>query len=144
MPAGRAARASMDLHAGASLPLLAFQHHVGSMYIPPAALEFVCELGVGEFCLVEKARLRSQHPSEGSAHSGSTSGGGTAASSSNASAAMVKQQEEGQPASAAGGASAAAAEAVVVKSYVPHVIATPEDLRELLLEAGRLKWLSHP
>lgn len=33
---------------------------------------------------------------------------------------------------------------VVVKSYKPYVIATPEDFRELLMEAGKLSRLSHP
>jgi hypothetical protein len=33
---------------------------------------------------------------------------------------------------------------VVCKAYKPGVIATPEDFRELLLEAGKLARLSHP
>jgi hypothetical protein len=33
---------------------------------------------------------------------------------------------------------------VVVKTYKPGVIATAEDFRELLMEAGKLSRLSHP
>jgi hypothetical protein len=33
---------------------------------------------------------------------------------------------------------------VVVKAYKPDVIATPEDFRELLMEAGKLARLAHP
>lgn len=33
---------------------------------------------------------------------------------------------------------------VVVKSYRPCVVATPEDFRELLMEAGKLARLDHP
>ncbi len=87
------------------LPLVAFQHHVGPLYLDPARLDFVSELGVGEFALVEKGRLR--------------------------------------PASD-GSVQHTAGDDVVVKSYAPHVMATPEDVRELLLEANRLKRFHHP
>lgn len=33
---------------------------------------------------------------------------------------------------------------VVVKGWKPHVIATPQDFRELLLEASKLQRLRHP
>lgn len=82
----------------ANIPLLAFKHHVGSLYLDPADLEFVCELGLGELALVEKGRWRN--------------GGQTVS--------------------------------VVIKGYKPHVIATPQDFRELLLEASKLKRLQHP
>ena len=83
----------------ATLPLLAFQHHVGALYIDPADLRFIIELGVGELALVEKGE-------------------------------WTKTGQQPQ--------------AVVVKGYKPHVIATPEDFRELLLEANKLKRLQHP
>lgn len=38
------------------LPLLAFQHHVGSLFIAPEEIEFVSELGVGDLAIVEKGR----------------------------------------------------------------------------------------
>ncbi len=41
-----------------ALALLSFQHHVGDLNIDPAQLEFVCELGEGEYAIVEKGRLR--------------------------------------------------------------------------------------
>jgi hypothetical protein len=83
----------------ATLPLLAFQHHVGDLYIDPSQLEFVCELGVGDLALVEQGRWypRDAEPQD-----------------------------------------------VVVKGYKPHIIAVPEDFRELLLEASKLHRLQHP
>jgi hypothetical protein len=33
---------------------------------------------------------------------------------------------------------------LVVKTFKPGVISTPEDFRELLLEAGKLARLDHP
>jgi hypothetical protein len=83
----------------ATLPLLAFQHHVGALYIDPSDLKFICELRVGELALVEQGK-------------------------------WIKDAQKPQ--------------AVVVKGYKPHVIATPEDFRELLLEANKLKRLQHP
>ncbi|KAI8474943.1 MAG: hypothetical protein J3K34DRAFT_517795 [Monoraphidium minutum] len=83
----------------ASLPLLAFQHHVGPLLVNPDDLEYVCELGHGSLALVEKACM--------------PAGDGKAV-------------------------------AAVVKAYKPDVIESPEDFRELLLEAGKLSQLSHP
>jgi len=82
----------------ASLPLLAFQHHVGSLLVDPAELEYICELGQGALGLVEKGRM----------------------------------QADGKVVT------------VVVKSYKPSVVASPEDFRELLMEAGKLARLHHP
>jgi hypothetical protein len=82
-----------------SLPLLAFQHHVGSLYITPEEIEFVCALGTGDLALVEQGRW---HRADGSVRS------------------------------------------VVVKGWKPDVIATPQDFRELLLEASKLHRLQHP
>eukprot|EP00879_Flechtneria_rotunda_P016495 GHRR01017262.1.p1 GENE.GHRR01017262.1~~GHRR01017262.1.p1 ORF type:complete len:686 (+),score=297.60 GHRR01017262.1:270-2327(+) len=39
-----------------NLPLLSFQHHVGCLYIDPEAIEFVCELGIGDLAVVEQGR----------------------------------------------------------------------------------------
>ncbi len=84
------------------LPLLAFKHHVGDLYIDPKFLHFVNELGLGEFAIVERARWAVVTPAGNSF------------------------------------------KPVVVKSYAPHVISTPEDFRELLLEARKLRQLRHP
>jgi hypothetical protein len=99
----------------AALPLLAFKHHVGPLFIDTESLEFVCELGVGEFALVEKGRLCA----------------GSSGRAAEEGAAAARGCADHHP-------------SVVVKSYVPHLIATPEDFRELLLEATRLKRLRHP
>eukprot|EP00775_Hariotina_reticulata_P003117 gene3117-3395_t len=82
-----------------SLPLLAFQHHVGSLYITPEEIEFICALGTGDLALVEQGRW---HRADGSICN------------------------------------------VVVKGWKPDVIATPQDFRELLLEASKLHRLQHP
>lgn len=55
----------MPRRSTASLPLLAFQHHVGSLYIDPDDLQHVCELGEGALGLVEKGRLRRADPRAG-------------------------------------------------------------------------------
>ncbi len=84
-----------------ALALLSFQHHVGDIYIDPAELEFVSELGEGEYAIVEKGRLRDA------------------------------------PDSPYGGTP------VTVKSYKPSTISTPEDLRELVIEAQKLSKFKH-
>jgi hypothetical protein len=81
------------------LPLIAFQHHVGSLFIPPEEIDFVCELGVGDLAVVEHGRWRR-------------------------------------------GASSTLP--VVVKGYKPFVVGSPQDFRELLLEASKLQKLRHP
>jgi hypothetical protein len=84
-------------------PLLSFRHHVGELYVDPAGLEFVSELGEGEYAIVEKGRLLS---------------------------------EAGQGPYGAG-------TPITVKSYKPGTVATPEDLRELVIEAQKLSKLRH-
>lgn len=41
-----------------ALPLLAFQHHVGQLYIDPADLQFICELSSSsDLAVVERAKF---------------------------------------------------------------------------------------
>lgn len=80
-----------------NLPLLAFQHHVGQLFIDPGEIEFVCSLGDGELALVEKGRWHTQNG-------------------------LLP---------------------VVVKGYKPFVVGSPQDFRELLLEASKLHRLRH-
>jgi hypothetical protein len=92
-------KAAMDTQPSSLLPLIAFQHHVGSLFIPPEEVDFVCELGVGDLAIVEHGRWRR-------------------------------------------GASSTLP--VVVKGYKPFVVGSPQDFRELLLEASKLHRLRHP
>jgi hypothetical protein len=90
--------------AGAVLPLLAFQHHVGSqMYVDPEDIDFIASIGIGDLALVELGRWR--RPNE---------------------------PQRAKPLQ------------VVVKGYKPHVVSSPQDFRELLLEAAKLQRLQHP
>lgn len=82
-----------------TLPLLAFQHHVGQLYIDPAEIQWVRELGNSDLAIVEQGRWRRAD--------GSTTN-------------------------------------IVCKVWRPFVVATPQDFRELLLEASKLHRLQHP
>lgn len=82
-----------------TLPLLAFQHHVGQLYIDPANIQFVRELRQSDLAIVEQGRLR--RPDSGKAVN------------------------------------------VVCKVWRPFVVSTPQDFRELLLEASKLHRLQH-
>jgi len=82
-----------------TLPLLAFQHHVGQLYIDPATIQFVRELRQSDLAIVEQGRW---------------------------------QRADGKPVN------------IVCKVWRPFVVATPQDFRELLLEASKLHRLQHP
>lgn len=82
-----------------TLPLLAFQHHVGQLYIDPADLQWGKGLGQSELAVVEQGRWR---------------------------------KSDGKFTS------------IVCKVWRPFVVATPQDFRELLLEASKLHRLQHP
>lgn len=41
-----------------TLPLLAFQHHVGQLYIDPASIQFAKGLGQSDLCIIEQGRLQ--------------------------------------------------------------------------------------
>jgi hypothetical protein len=77
-----------------NLPLLAFQHNVGKLYINPAEIQFAKGLGQSDLCIVEQGRWKGRN---------------------------------GKPTS------------IVCKVWRPFVVATSQDLRELLLEASKLE-----
>lgn len=82
-----------------TLPLLAFQHHVGKLYIDPAEIQFAKGLGQSDLCIVEQGRWKGPNGKHTS---------------------------------------------IVCKVWRPDVVATPQDFRELLLEASKLHRLQHP
>ena len=109
--------------------LLSFQHHVGDLYLDPAELEFVSELGEGEFdrrCAGPsvprhaRARRNPLRPPAGEY-------------------AIV---EKGRLRGATDGPYGAGIP-ITVKSFKPGMVASPEDLRELVIEAHKLGKLRH-
>ncbi len=84
-----------------TLPLLAFQHHVGQLYVDPQQIQFSRGLGQSELCVVEQGRL-------------------------------LRANGGGKPVN------------IVCKVFRPFVVSTPQDFRELLLEASKLHRLQHP
>ena len=139
---------------GDSLPLLHFKALCGAAYIDPRALRFVKEMNEGETQVVELATLTTSPPDTSSAanttHCSSSTDAtatiiavpGMAVAEAGGGTPGTAVAGGGTPGTAVAGGGAGQPRQVVVKSYRPHIVGSPQEMRALVKAAVHMHTLA--
>ena len=133
----------LPCQAGDSLPLLLFKALCGAAYIDPRALRFVKEIAEGETQVVELATLIGATTI---AAVGLTPSPCLAVAEGVGGGADQPRQEAvaggGTPSMAVAGGGTGQPRQVVVKSYRPHIVGSPQEMRTLVKAAVHMHMLA--